>query len=55
MDKWEYKAIKGRNYRPDDEVIKELNELGKEGWEAFMGSLLEGFMLSVYLKRKINK
>ncbi len=35
MTKWEYHIIniRSENYRLDPKAVRELNELGEEGWE----------------------
>lgn len=67
MDKFEYKIIKGTMHGElnnfgdkvmikfhEDKLKTELNELGKEGWEAFAISSVNGFSTEIYLKRRIS-
>jgi hypothetical protein len=60
--KWEYKIIDGTfNTRVSPETVsisdieKNLNDLGKEGWEAYATTSTDtGYSNEIYLKRKIS-
>ncbi len=58
MNCYEYKIIKGTFHKYvnpglEIDIEKNLNELGKEGWEAYAVSSGNGYSTEIYLKREL--
>ena len=50
---WEYTSVEDSDLK---KVLVKLNDLGKDGWEAFqVNTLMSGEKIRIYLKRNLNK